>query len=216
MNTFTIKESLAHAWFITKNHFWFILGTLLIAYLAPAIIVQVVAMAGVGQFALNIISLAAQVAGIILGIGFVSIIIKLYKNETVAVGELFQHSNLFLKFFVAQILSGLIILAGFILLIIPGIYLMLRLYPVMFLVVDEKLGPIDAISRSFAMTKNHAGDIFIFTLALMGINILGVLCFFVGLVVTIPLTWVAMVCVYFKLKNASLPVAPVENAPHIA
>jgi len=59
--------------------------------------------------------------------------------------------------FGVMLLSGLIVLAGFIALIIPGVYLMLRIPVATAAALLEDLGPADSIRRSFELTKGFAG-----------------------------------------------------------
>jgi hypothetical protein len=58
------------------------------------------------------------------------------------------------------ILSGLILIAGFIALIIPGIYLMCRICVATPAALLEDLGPSDSIRRSFDLTRDFAGRAF--------------------------------------------------------
>src|SRR5262249_43527303 len=55
----------------------------------------------------------------------------------------------------AQILVTIVVLVGFILLIVPGIFLAVRLSFVPFLVVDEGRGPVDALTESFNRTAGY-------------------------------------------------------------
>ncbi len=57
-------------------------------------------------------------------------------------------------------LSGLIMIAGFIALIIPGIYLMCRICVATPAALLEDLGPSDSIRRSFDLTRDFAGRAF--------------------------------------------------------
>jgi hypothetical protein len=57
-------------------------------------------------------------------------------------------------------LSGLILLAGFIALIIPGIYLMCRICVATPAALLEDMGPSDSIRRSFDLTRDFAGRAF--------------------------------------------------------
>lgn len=59
--------------------------------------------------------------------------------------------------FGVMFLSGLIMMAGFIALVIPGIYLMCRICVATPAALLEDLGPSDSISRSFALTRDFAG-----------------------------------------------------------
>ncbi len=62
-------------------------------------------------------------------------------------------------YIVANILAGLMIIAGFILLIVPGIYIALRLAYMNAIIANEDIGAIDAIKRSFKLTSGHLWDI---------------------------------------------------------
>jgi hypothetical protein len=57
-------------------------------------------------------------------------------------------------------LSGLILIAGFIALIIPGIYLMCRICVATPAALLEDMGPSDSIRRSFDLTRDFAGRAF--------------------------------------------------------
>lgn len=63
--------------------------------------------------------------------------------------------------FGVMILSGLAIGGGFILLIIPGIYIACRLAVCVPAAVLEDLGPRTSLERSFALTKDNAGRAFL-------------------------------------------------------
>jgi len=59
--------------------------------------------------------------------------------------------------FGVMFLSLLIMIAGFIALVIPGIYLMCRIPVATAATVVEDLGPVDGIGRSFGLTRGFAG-----------------------------------------------------------
>ena len=74
-------------------------------------------------------------------------------------------------YFLLQLLAGLIVGIGFLLLIVPGLYLIGRLAPASAVMVAEsRRNPIDVISRSFAITKGRGWAIFglVFIVALVG------------------------------------------------
>jgi uncharacterized membrane protein len=96
---------------------------------------------------------------------------------------------------------------GLILLIVPGIIMMLRLSLIGFVLVDERTGPIDAIQRSWDMTRGHTMDLLVLFIALLGLNILGLCCLFIGLFVTVPMSGLAMAYIYRELKPKTV-VAP--------
>src|SRR5271169_849059 len=99
------------------------------------------------------------------------------------------------------ILNGLAILAGFILLIIPGIYVMCRLLVCVPAALSENLGPTESLERSFSLTKDNAGRAFVILLLYgalsIGAAILFAAPFEVGVVLSksspgMMLFWLAM------------------------
>lgn len=69
----------------------------------------------------------------------------------------------------AVLLTLVMVVPGLLVLIAPGLYLATRLFAASQIIVLEKLGPIDAISRSFALTKGRAGHVFLTLLLVYGL-----------------------------------------------
>ena len=63
------------------------------------------------------------------------------------------------------------------------------------------MGPIEALKKSSQITKGVKLDLLVFSFLLTGINILGVLAFGIGLILTIPTTIIATAFVYRKLLS---------------
>lgn len=143
---------------------------------------------------------------------FVKIGFKIFRGEKPDVKDIFTLNwKMFGLYVIGSILSSIISVIGFILLIIPGVYLSVRLSIFAFALIDEDLKPVSALKRSMDLSKGRFWQLFWLTLVLGLLNIVGVIAFGIGVLVTVPLTALAMVYVYEKLKNVSLPavVAPV-------
>ncbi|QJR37703.1 hypothetical protein [Gemmatimonas groenlandica] len=67
------------------------------------------------------------------------------------------------------LLTMLMVVPGLILLIVPGVYLAIRLFALSQIIVLEKMGPVDAVTRSFELTKGRAGPVFLTLLLLYGL-----------------------------------------------
>lgn len=93
-------------------------------------------------------------------------------------------------------------LLGFILLIVPGIIIVLMFQMYAYLVVDKGLGPIAALKRSRVITKGSRWRLFVLGFLIVLVNLGGLLCLVVGLLVTIPLTAIASARVYDLLEHA--------------
>jgi hypothetical protein len=86
----------------------------------------------------------------------------LYLGRTTTLGGAFRRVRGKLAvIFGVVVLTFLAVFAGCVLLIIPGIYIALRLAVGVQAAVLEGVGPGDALSRSFALTKENAGRVFL-------------------------------------------------------
>jgi hypothetical protein len=94
-------------------------------------------------------------------VGTLAILILVFDNRRPTVAAALVGALTLLPFYlVASFLAGLILLAGFIALIVPGLYLYGRLAPLAPVVVAEgRRNPIDAIRRCFEITKGYGWTI---------------------------------------------------------
>jgi uncharacterized membrane protein len=136
-------------------------------------------------------------------LGLYTIVLRVIDGQKTKFDDLFSKFDvmLMLKYFAASFLVGLAVIGGLILLIIPGIIIALRLGFYSYLLVDKKLGPIEAFKTSWKMTKGHTKDLFLLGLCIIGINILGLLAFGVGLLVSAPVSSLAFAYAYRKLAT---------------
>ncbi len=99
------------------------------------------------------------------------------------------------------------------------LYASARLTFVQYLVLDAGKGPGDAIKESFRATQHVAGKIILFTIVLGLLNILGAIALLVGLLVSIPVSLLAMAHLYRTLcpnavvSDAPAPANPVTTPP---
>ena len=89
-------------------------------------------------------------------VGAIAILLLIFARD-ISVGGAIAGALALLPFYLlTSLLSSLLIGIGFVLLIVPGLYLIGRLGPVGAVVVAEsRRNPIDAIQRCFALTKGH-------------------------------------------------------------
>jgi uncharacterized membrane protein len=204
---FVISEAVQFGWDTTKSNIGFFIGLLivvgLIEYVPDIIATMIEADAPVLSI---IIQISSVVLSMIIVMGLIKIFLRFCDGEKGEFSDLFSCYPLFFKYLVGSILYGLIVSAGLILLIIPGIVWAIKFYFFDYLIVDKGLGPIDALEKSSEITRGVKWDLFIFGILLGIINLMGFLCLLVGLFVTIPMTMVATVFVYRKL----LPETPRE------
>lgn len=104
----------------------------------------------------------------------------------------FEEIMLGFRKFLYVLLSYLLVIGlvgvGVILLIIPGIYLACKLIFVPFLIMDKNVDPIQAVKLSFYLSKGYFWTIFGMGILSFFIIVLGIVCLFVG--VFVSLTWI--------------------------
>ncbi|MDD4973824.1 MAG: hypothetical protein PHY93_05705 [Bacteriovorax sp.] len=141
---------------------------------------------------------------IFLNIGFFNCCYKLMKNENINFNDYFfsfQSFSRFLNILVAIVLMTVATLLGYVLLIIPGIYISVALVFTIIAMVTENKDGIDALKRSKEIVNGRWWNVFMFCGFLFLLNIVGLLCLVVGLIVTIPLTVILLLEYYLYLTK---------------
>lgn len=186
-----------------KKNFRFFLGIMLILGLVSVLPEIGKVLIKEKKLFIDVFSAVISLFGIILEMGLIKISLKLYDQEKPKFSDLFSQYPLFFKMLFGSIFYGLIIILGLILLIIPGIIFAVKFYLFEYFIVDKGLGPIEALKRSWRVTGGATGNLFLFLLLVTAINLLGVLVFSIGLLITVPITALATVFVYRKLLTQS-------------
>lgn len=146
---------------------------------------------GVGLF------VGAFVAG-----GICEFALKVARGQPVAFGDVFGGGKYFGSMFVGMIGFSVAIAIGMVLCIIPGYIVEFGLWPFAFIIVDQRLGGIDALKKAWAMTNGHKMNIFIFWLLTIVVIIAGELACGIGLLlVSMPLITLASAHMYLTLKG---------------
>ena len=96
----------------------------------------------------------------------------------------------------------------FIILGLLSLYLTLRLMFAVYAYVDDfSVGVFGAIQRSWSMTHGNMGKIILCFLMMIVLNIIGLIVFIVGILVTLIISAFMMVAMYEQIKASEQPVA---------
>jgi uncharacterized membrane protein len=208
---FSKKEALQFGWNTLKSNLGFFIGLLIVYGLLYAVPFIIAGKAWEANIFLGVILYIADFAlTIIISMGLVKIALRFCDNEKGSFGDLFSQYRLFFKYLFATILYALIVFGGTLLLIVPGVIWGIKFWFYDYFIIDKKLGPIEALKKSSAITKGVKWDLFVFSLLLLGINLLGALSLLIGLFATIPTTMVAAAFVYRKLLARIEAVETIE------
>ncbi|MBI5644603.1 DUF975 family protein [Candidatus Kaiserbacteria bacterium] len=210
MHTFTVGGTVSSAWETFKKRAWFFIGvTALTMIIGWAIsftggLIQGALAAGGAESLGGIISFVLTFAlQTLLGMGTIALFLKAHESPERAEVSQLWHPQRFWTYLATTILLGLIIFGGMILLIVPGIIFALMFQFATYVVIDRGLGSIDALKESLRITRGKKWTLFLLALAIVGINILGFIALLVGLLVSIPVTALAMVHAYRVLEHGA-------------
>ncbi|MDB4991930.1 MAG: hypothetical protein JWL75_175 [Parcubacteria group bacterium] len=213
MYQLSVKECLSTGWrtFTSRPWLFIVAGALLFAISAIADIPRAVSKGheGAEGVALWIITfLISSIVSFLVSMGKTAFYLKSHDAaESAKLADLW-HPKPFLKYAIVTILSGLATFIGLILLIVPGIIVGIMFGFSQYLVIEKHLSPMEALRESARLTHGNRWNLFLLGLALLGINILGFCALFVGLLVTLPISTIAVIHAYRLLSStaASEPV----------
>lgn len=204
-----IGDALRFGWEGTKKNFWFLLGVHLLFYLiqfGAAIALTFLSEAN-EQLAAGLGMLVNLVANVVLPTGMAAVALKICDGLKPRLEDFLCDGKTLLYFLLELFLVGTILVAGFLLLIFPGIYLAIRLSQCTYYVVEQKNDPIDAIRNSWEATRGMAGPLFVYFLAAVGLVFGGFLLLVVGVIPAWFVTMIASAYIY-RVLNRRLTAPP--------
>ncbi|MFC2032557.1 hypothetical protein ACFLUS_04245 [Chloroflexota bacterium] len=116
--------------------------------------------------------------------------LKAARGDKLEIKDMFEAFKNYWNAVLVSFLVFVIIGIGFILLIVPGIIFACKLVFTPYLVVDRKMGVIEAIKESWRMTGGHAWKVFLIGLLAIPIFIAGLICLGVGVIISIM--WITL------------------------
>ncbi len=211
-----LGESIQFGWTTLKKSAPFVVGVTLVAWIVPTIIEWAGDKAldsGIQEFGISII---VYLVSSTFGLGLAKIYLRFRDGEKPVFENLFDGLARLHVYIGAVIIVGIAVVMGLILLLVPGIVFLIRLWFVGFVVVDERAGPLESIQRSWDITRGHTLDLFLLFLLLAGLNLLGALMLGVGLLVTIPISGLALAHIYRHLKPSTWAGTTAPDQPSSA
>lgn len=158
--------------------------------------------------------LGQSVASALITGGLTLFGLRIAKGEPYRFIDIFSRTDRFLTMFAIQQLTGLLVMMAGFPLIAPGVILALFWSLSILLAVDRGLGPIEAMTQSWKLTRGHKLDIFLFWLLVLGLMLLCTFCTCcLGFLVVDPVILVAFAFIYLRITGQ--PVAS-PQAPSVA
>lgn len=218
-----MNAGIAWGWKTVTSNLAFFAGLMIVLFILE-IVASTLASAIPTEFVRLIWTILIDIAGVIVGVELILLSLRFYDGEKITFSTYKpafltftnEYQAMVLRYIGVSIMYSIMVFIGFILLIIPGILLALTFCMSPFLVIDKKMGMMESLKLSADMTKGYKLSMFVIWLEAIVINIIGLVCLGLGLLVTLPLTLLAYVFIYrYLLKEhdaAVQPEQPVQEA----
>jgi uncharacterized membrane protein len=138
----------------------------------------------------------------IINYGEKYLFLQAMRGEDADIKYLFEgFKTKYLKIVLANLIVIALAIIGFILLIVPGIIVLCRLAFVPYLVMDKDLEPMQAVEKSWQMTRGHGWKIFWMAIIAFFLYIGGLIVFIVGIIISIMWVHAAFASLYQAVLN---------------
>ena len=191
---FTTGEAIKEGFRLTKENLAFlVLYQIFLFFLAFIFSVEV---KGVIGFLWHFLG---WIVVILAKMGYYNSSLLITKKIKPSFDQLYKNGEVIISWVIANFIFVIAVTIGFILFIVPGCYIFARygLFP--FFILDKKNSAIEALKHAREASEGVRWHLFLFYLACLGLNILGLLFFGIGILFTGPLTLIAWASVYRKL-----------------
>jgi hypothetical protein len=135
------------------------------------------------------------------------------RGGTPAIGDIFKGEMRYGSMLALMLLQSMAIGLGYMLFIVPGVILAIGTYFASFLVIDQRMGAVDAMKASWQLTNGRKGAVFgvmmVFALVSAGCGFIP----FVGHFVGYSLMLLGIAIVYLRLMGEPAPVLPAVQPP---
>lgn len=151
--TIQVSDIFRPSWRLCKSQIWILAG-LLIGYVLISVTLSVFMTPLNKSLAGTIVSnLISWVISIIFSLGYAKNMLQTIDGEEPQFSAYLQPIGKIINMMIATVLVGLAVVIGFVLLIIPGFYLTMRLQFYSLYILEEDAGPIEAIKKLAAYAR---------------------------------------------------------------
>lgn len=197
--TFTISEVLKTSWHYLKQQIWVLVG-LFIGFTILSFLLSSM-FSSTKPVMIMVNTLVSLLISGIFYLGYYKNMFQTIDDMEPQFSAYGQQMPKLLTYILSTLILSVALLIGFALLIIPGIYLAVRLQFYSCFIVEENAGIVDSLKRSWAITEGHVMPLCLLLLAQIGICLLGCLLLGIGIFVAVPLIYMIQCYAYRLLNN---------------
>ncbi len=213
---FVAGDALAYGWSGFKNNIGPLALIALVVLLAN-IVANWLQWGTDGVLLSFVMNLASTFISLVISLGLIRAALAILDGHTPEIGDLLSTKDL-VPYIVASLLVTLLVGVGLVLCIVPGLIAGFLLQFYGYAIVDRRIGastvapqsdPIGAMRASFEITSSNVGSLIVLAILSILLNLVGILLCGVGLLVTLPVTAIAIAYAWRFFTRG--PIAP-QNA----
>jgi len=206
----SFEEVFSYAWNVWKNNLGLLVGVTLVSGIIGGVfnglaeLAPLFAQGNDPTFAfvfLAILQIVSWLVQVFVGIGISKICLQLAKTGRSDFGVMFSGGDRLLPMLGFSIVSGLALVLGLVLLIVPGILMLLFFWGAYYQVVDGRSSVFGSFSDAYQYGRLNVGTTLVIGLAGFGITIIGVLALCVGLLFAVPLVMMMWAVAYLMMSG---------------
>ncbi|HEX5417248.1 MAG TPA: hypothetical protein VFZ25_16405, partial [Chloroflexota bacterium] len=148
--------------------------------------------------------------GLFFQMNLIKIALEIFDGRPARLEDLFTIPAHWLSYLIAGIIVGIVVGIGFVIFIIPGLYMLARWLFYGYAIVDRGANATDSLGVSWQMTSGHVLGMILLVVALLVINLIGALIFGVGLLISAPVSLMAVTYAYRTLQRPAESVRAEE------
>jgi len=200
-----IKKSLNFAWNAFKKNLNFFLPLVALIVFASGL---PDALSSILKNSLKplsfIVNILASLTSMYLGMIAIKISLQSLPGKKLIYSRIFLPLSVYANYLIGVFIYTLIVFGG-LLFIIPGFIFGIKYKYIPFLIIDKGLTPIEALHKSAEITEGIKLNLFLFSVLLTALNLAGFLFFFIGIFITVPISWLAEAYVYKTILEEDEP-----------
>jgi len=136
--------------------------------------------------------------------GFFLVANKISRNEEVVYGDFLNGFQYYIPVMMVWVVGQILVAFGLVFLVIPGIYLMVGYLFALLMAIFGGVDFWNALEYSRKLIHARWWKFLLLVLSLIVLNIIGILLFGVGLIVTMPLTYYIIYCLFEEITQEAL------------
>ncbi|HEY0982828.1 MULTISPECIES: hypothetical protein [unclassified Schlesneria] len=133
-------------------------------------------------------------------IGYMILSLKVAREEHAELSDLFTGGRYVVRVLLNSLVFALIVMVGLVLLVVPGLFAIVMLWPFSYLIIDKNYRGLESLKRAKSLTEGNLGSIFLIFCVCFLCNLAGSLACYVGMLLTIPYVCLLLALSYDRMS----------------